>query len=140
MLEWSPARLPDVPWDAVSAFANCGRAVAHVQGSYVPKSEINSITDLSAQVGRDRKLKESTVRFARDSPQPFAMGFEVGRTPTEAAVRDDAQHLGGGSLLLVASIRRSRALAISRLHALSCRSRSARVLRTRPNRAFVLVK
>ena len=26
----------DAPWNAVSAFANCGRAVAHVQGSYVP--------------------------------------------------------------------------------------------------------
>jgi hypothetical protein len=25
-------------WNAVSAFANCGRAVAHVQGSYVPIS------------------------------------------------------------------------------------------------------
>jgi hypothetical protein len=23
-------------WNAVSAFANCGRAVAHVRGSYVP--------------------------------------------------------------------------------------------------------
>jgi len=27
------------PWNAVSAFANCGRAVAHVRGSYVPKNE-----------------------------------------------------------------------------------------------------
>src|SRR6476660_8733246 len=26
--------------NAVSAFANCGRAVAHVQGSYVPTSEV----------------------------------------------------------------------------------------------------
>jgi hypothetical protein len=25
-------------WNAVSAFANCGRAVAHVRGSYVPNS------------------------------------------------------------------------------------------------------
>ena len=25
----------DAPWNAVSAFANCGRAVAHVRGSYV---------------------------------------------------------------------------------------------------------
>jgi hypothetical protein len=24
------------PWNGVSAFANCGRAVAHVRGSYVP--------------------------------------------------------------------------------------------------------
>ena len=28
----------------MSAFANCGRAVAHVQGSYVAKSDIDSIT------------------------------------------------------------------------------------------------
>ena len=27
-------------WNAVPAFANCGRAVAHVQGSYVPISDI----------------------------------------------------------------------------------------------------
>jgi hypothetical protein len=27
-------------WNAVSAFANCGRAVAHVRGSYVPTSEV----------------------------------------------------------------------------------------------------
>src|SRR5439155_22824101 len=26
-------------WDAVSAFANCGRAVAYVRGSYVPISD-----------------------------------------------------------------------------------------------------
>jgi hypothetical protein len=26
-------------WNAVSAFANCGRAVAHVRGSYVPDSD-----------------------------------------------------------------------------------------------------
>jgi hypothetical protein len=26
----------DAPWNAVLAFANCGRAVAHVRGSYVP--------------------------------------------------------------------------------------------------------
>ena len=25
------------PWNAVSAFANCGRAVAHIQGSYAPQ-------------------------------------------------------------------------------------------------------
>ena len=27
-------------WNAVSAFANCGRAVAHVRGSYVPEGDI----------------------------------------------------------------------------------------------------
>ena len=27
-------------WNAVSAFANCGRAVAHVRGSYVPIADI----------------------------------------------------------------------------------------------------
>ena len=27
----------DAPWNAVSAFANCGPAVAHVRGSYVPE-------------------------------------------------------------------------------------------------------
>ena len=27
-------------WNAVSAFANCGRAVAHVRGSYVPQAEV----------------------------------------------------------------------------------------------------
>ena len=40
----------------------------------------------------------------------------------------------------IASTRRSRAWAMSRLHALSCCSRSARVLRTRPRRAFAPVK
>jgi len=30
----------DAPWNAVSAFANCGRAVAHVRGSYGPSSEV----------------------------------------------------------------------------------------------------
>ena len=40
----------------------------------------------------------------------------------------------------IASTRRSRAWAISRLHALSCCSRSARVWRARPTRAFVPVK
>jgi hypothetical protein len=32
----SVGRPTDAPWNAVSAFANCGRAVAHVRGSYVP--------------------------------------------------------------------------------------------------------
>jgi hypothetical protein len=31
-------------WNAVSAFANCGHAVAHVRGSYVPGSDICSAT------------------------------------------------------------------------------------------------
>jgi len=26
-------------WNAVSAFANCGRAIAHVRGSYVPLAD-----------------------------------------------------------------------------------------------------
>jgi hypothetical protein len=29
-------------WNAVSAFANCGRAVAHVRGSYVPKAAVSN--------------------------------------------------------------------------------------------------
>ena len=29
-------------WNAVSAFANCGRAVAHVRGSYVPEGDIKN--------------------------------------------------------------------------------------------------
>jgi hypothetical protein len=28
-------------WNAMSAFANCGRAVAQVRGSYVPTSDID---------------------------------------------------------------------------------------------------
>ena len=28
----------DAPWNAVSAFANCGHAVTHVRGSYVPEA------------------------------------------------------------------------------------------------------
>ena len=28
------------PWNAVSAFANCGRAVANVRGSYVPSTDM----------------------------------------------------------------------------------------------------
>ena len=31
----------------VSAFANCGRAVAHVRGSYVPLAEVESLSGLS---------------------------------------------------------------------------------------------
>ena len=30
----------DAPWNAMSAFANCGRAVAHVRGSYGPGTVI----------------------------------------------------------------------------------------------------
>ena len=55
-------------------------------------------------------------------------------------IRDDAQHLGGGSLPLRSLDQALRALAISRLHALSCRSRSAQVLRAQPTRAFASVK
>ena len=33
----------DALWNAVSAFANCERAVAHVRGSYVPMSRHVSI-------------------------------------------------------------------------------------------------
>ena len=39
-------------WNAVLAFANCGRAVAHVQGSYVPLGDIadrSSITSFTAK-------------------------------------------------------------------------------------------
>ena len=32
-------------WNAVSAFANCGRAVAHVRGSYVPPTEVANSFD-----------------------------------------------------------------------------------------------
>ena len=33
-------------WNAVSAFANCGRAVAHVQGSYVPQAAASRCSKL----------------------------------------------------------------------------------------------
>ena len=36
-------------WNAVSAFANCGRAVAHVRGSYVPIVLQNDFAHPSAQ-------------------------------------------------------------------------------------------
>src|SRR5258708_29271759 len=35
----------DAPWNAVSAFANCGRAVAHVRGSYVPTGNIREMKE-----------------------------------------------------------------------------------------------
>ena len=35
-------------WDAVAAFANCGRALAHVRGSYGPKGDFRSTTGKSS--------------------------------------------------------------------------------------------
>jgi hypothetical protein len=46
-------------WNAVSAFANCGRAVAHVQGSHGPILLQKSFR------GADRKFLEPLVRFMR---------------------------------------------------------------------------
>jgi hypothetical protein len=40
----------DAPWIAVSAFANCGRAVAHVRGSYGPEA------DKQIEIALDRLL------------------------------------------------------------------------------------
>jgi hypothetical protein len=39
----SVGRPTDAPWNAVSAFANCGRAVAHFWGSYVPISSRSNL-------------------------------------------------------------------------------------------------
>ena len=39
----------------VSAFANCGRAAAHVLGSYVPGGDIVPSTSLSSIVGCSHK-------------------------------------------------------------------------------------
>ena len=50
---------PDWFWNAVSAFANCGRAVAHVRGSYVPsRTEVAASLDhlVGAADERGRKL------------------------------------------------------------------------------------
>jgi len=41
----------DAPWNVVSAFANCGRAFAHVRGSDGPAGDIASI-QLLRQLGQ----------------------------------------------------------------------------------------
>ena len=48
-----------IAWNAVSAFANCGRAVAHVRGSYVP------ILLQKSFWGVERKFLEPLMRFTR---------------------------------------------------------------------------
>src|SRR5258705_3967750 len=53
--------------------------------------EATSITDGSSVSG-DRKLKESTLRFARDRPQPSAVGFDDRAADRQA----DAHALGLG--------------------------------------------
>ena len=45
-------------WNAVAAFANCGRAVAHVRGSYVPILLQKSFWSV------ERKFLEPLLRFA----------------------------------------------------------------------------
>jgi hypothetical protein len=51
-------------WNAVSAFANCGRAVAHVQGSYVP------IGDKRFELKEDAAIEHRTC-----SPPELAIAF-----------------------------------------------------------------
>ena len=43
-------------WNAVSAFANCGRAVAHVRGSYGPDADFHNIS-LQTTIASFRKTR-----------------------------------------------------------------------------------
>ena len=49
-------------WNAVSAFANCGRAVAHVRGSYVPILSHK----LSLFLSDERNFLKPLMRFLCD--------------------------------------------------------------------------
>jgi hypothetical protein len=51
-------------WNAVSAFANCGRAAAHVQGSYEP------IGDKRFELKEDAAIEHRTC-----SPPELAIAF-----------------------------------------------------------------
>ena len=65
-------------WNAVSAFTNCGRAVAHVRGSYVPTPDsctaANEISLFGHTLKRDHQYKLSPIdipAMADGSPQLF---------------------------------------------------------------------
>src|SRR5258708_19262584 len=67
--------------------ADIAQQSPHVR--FVPISDIDSITTVRSG-GRDRKLKESTLRFAPGPPQPSAVGFDnraADRTAHAHAVR-----------------------------------------------------
>ena len=49
LLQGSVGRPTDAPWNAVTAFTNCGRAVAHVRGSYVPTREVSEAGELASE-------------------------------------------------------------------------------------------
>jgi hypothetical protein len=83
------------PWDAASAFANCGRAVAHVRGSYVPTADTRSAakqhpysTTLSARASsaggtsRPRALAALTLITSSN-----LVGCSTGRSPGLAPLR-----------------------------------------------------
>jgi hypothetical protein len=59
-------------WNAVSAFANCGRAVAHVRGSYGPRLCENSKT-----LNRDRTSYSFEIVFGAHIASPFDFEIEL---------------------------------------------------------------
>ena len=66
-------RIP--PWNAVSAFANCGRAVAHVRGSYVP------ILLQKSFWGDERKFSEPLMRFMRGDVRDHIVSSKINHEP-----------------------------------------------------------
>ena len=59
-----------VRWNAASAFANCGRAVAHVRASYGPSPCENAKT-----LDRDRTSYSFNAALAAQTASPF--NFEI---------------------------------------------------------------
>jgi hypothetical protein len=59
----------------VSAFANCGRAVAHVRGSYVP------ILLQKSFWGDERKFSEPLMRFMRGDVRDHIVSSKINHEP-----------------------------------------------------------
>ena len=55
-------------WNAVSAFANCGLAVAHVPGSYVPIAPSQPIHSITSPASASSLLTPRLLPLSRDEP------------------------------------------------------------------------
>ena len=77
-------------WNAVSAFANCGRAVAHVRGSYVP------IGGHHSGIGRCRQLQDGCKGQSKAYCPALTCVRAKGRNLTVYAARIFRDHEAAG--------------------------------------------
>ena len=86
-------------WNAVSAFANCGHAVAHVRGSYVPCSDLTHAA-MHRRVVAGGRITDRVAKLSGESGLTFAKKVA---TVAEAFAKPVAFHDCSGPVTLAVS-------------------------------------